>query len=50
VSDPEERPSAGKRLGQMMATEPELTGVRTDETGPEFLRRFVAYVTADGFG
>lgn len=38
--------SNGKRLGRMMATEPELTQVQDGE----FLRRFVDYVTADGFG
>jgi len=37
--------SAGTRLGRMMAAEPELTQVQPSE----FIRRFVAYVTADGF-
>jgi hypothetical protein len=40
----------GKRLGQMMATEPELTEVQVDDAGHEFTRRFVDYLTADGFG
>lgn len=41
--------SAGTRLGRMMASEPELTQVQMGEAGREFLRRFTAYVTADGF-
>ncbi len=43
------RMSNGKRLGRMMGTEPELIQVREDEDGQEFIRRFVGYVTADGF-
>ena len=38
--------SNGKRLGRMMATEPELTQPQDGE----FLRRWIDYVTADGFG
>jgi hypothetical protein len=34
----------------MMASEPELTKVQTDEAGREFIRRFIEYVTADGCG
>ena len=44
-----EEPSAGKRLGRMMAAEPELTEVATDDASREFCRRFVDYVTAGGF-
>ena len=40
--------SPGKRLGQMMASEPELTEVPVDEADREAIRRFVDYVTADG--
>ena len=40
--------SPGKRLGRMMASEPELTEVQVDDAGREFLRRFVDYVTVDG--
>ena len=42
--------SEGTRLGRMMASEPELTEVRTDEAGLEMIHRFVAYVIGDGFG
>lgn len=42
--------SDGTRLGRLIASEPELTEVREDEAGQEFLRRFADYVTADGFG
>ncbi len=44
----DEEPNAGKRLGRMMATEPELTEVATDGASREFIKRFVDYVTADG--
>ena len=40
--------SAGTRLGRMMAAGPELTEVREDPAGGEFIRRFTEYVTADG--
>jgi len=40
--------SSGTYLGRMMASEPELTQVQMTEAGREFLRRFTAYVTADG--
>ena len=33
----------------MMGSEPELTEVREDEAGQDFIRRFVDYVTTDGF-
>ena len=36
--------SDGKRLGRMMATEPELTTTQPDD----FLHRFAAWLTADG--
>ena len=39
----------GKRLGFLLAAEPELTKVREDEAGQEMATRFVAYITADGF-
>ena len=45
VSEPE---SDGTRLGRMMAAEPELTKVAEDDDGREFIRRFVAYLTAGG--
>ena len=38
--------SNGTRLGRMMASEPELTQPQDGE----FLRRWIDYVTADGFG
>ena len=41
--------SHGKRLGRMMGSEPELTEVQVDDAGREFCRRFVDYVTVDGF-
>ncbi len=44
------RVSDGQRLGRMMASEPELTEVQVSEAGKEMIRRFVDYVTADGFG
>ena len=34
----------------MMASEPELTEVAADDAAREACRRFVDYVTADGFG
>ena len=37
--------SNGTRLGRMMASEPELTQPQDGE----FLRRWIDYVTADGF-
>lgn len=40
--------SPGKRLGRMMASEPELTEVQVDDVGREFIRRLVDYLTADG--
>lgn len=39
----------GRRLGRMMASEPELTEVAADDAAREACRRFVDYVTADGF-
>ena len=45
VSEPE---SEGTRLGRMMASEPELTAPALDDAGREFIRRFVAYLTAGG--
>jgi hypothetical protein len=42
--------SSGTRLGRMMASEPELTKVAVSDADREFIRRFVDYVTADGFG
>jgi hypothetical protein len=47
VSEPE---SDGARLGRMIAGEPELTEPKLDDDGREQIRRFVDYVTADGFG
>ena len=41
--------SYGTRLGRMMASEPELTQPAVDEAGREFIRRFVDYLTVDGF-
>jgi hypothetical protein len=41
--------SSGTRLGRLMGAEPELTEVRTDDAGRDFIRRFVEYVTADGY-
>jgi len=46
VSEPE---ADGTRLGRMLASEPELTTPKADEAGRELIRRFVDYVTADGF-
>ena len=43
-----EEGSAGKRLGRLMASEPELTEVATDEEAYDFIRRFVDYVNAEG--
>ena len=40
--------SPGKRLGRMMASEPELTEVPVDDAGREAIRRFIDYVTVDG--
>lgn len=40
--------SDGTRLGRLLASEPELTQVQTGEDGQEFLRRFSAYITAEG--
>jgi len=48
VSDPEARQGPGKRLGQLMGAEPELTTAPADEASREMIRRFTAYVTADG--
>ena len=45
VSEPE---SEGTRLGRMMASEPELTAPALVDAGREFIRRFVAYLTAGG--
>lgn len=45
VSEPE---SEGTRLGRMMASEPELTKVASDDADREFIRRFVAYITDGG--
>ena len=44
----DEKESSGKRLGRMMASEPELTEVAADDATREFCRRFVDYVTANG--
>ena len=41
--------SDGERLGRMMASEPELTETAKDDAAREACRRFVDYVTADGF-
>ena len=38
--------SNGTRLGRLLASEPELTQVQDGD----FLRRWIDYVTADGFG
>lgn len=46
MSEPE---NDGTRLGRMIAAEPELTTPKVDEAGREQIRRFVDYVTADGF-
>ena len=45
-SDEEGRP--GRRLGRMMASEPELTEVAVTGADHARIRRFVDYVTADG--
>ena len=45
----DEKQSAGTRLGRLMASEPELREVAEDEATREFCRRFVDYVTAEGF-
>ena len=45
----DEKQSAGTHLGRLMASEPELTEVAEDEAAREFCRRFVDYVTVDGF-
>ena len=44
----DEQAGPGKRLGRMMASEPELTEVQVDGDGQEFIRRFVDYITVDG--
>ena len=41
--------SPGKYLGRMMASEPELTRVQAGDADREFCRRFIDYVTAEGF-
>jgi hypothetical protein len=46
MSEPE---CDGTRLGRMLASEPELTTPKVDEAGKELIRRFVDFVTADGF-
>lgn len=47
---PRAKPSSdGVRLGRMMASEPELTKRALTEADREQIRRFVDYVTADGF-
>jgi len=46
VSDPE---NSGTRLGRMTAAEPGLAKPAVNDTDREFIRRFVDYVTADGF-
>ncbi len=43
-------PGSGKRLGRLLASEPELTQAPMDDAGREMISRFVAYVTADGCG
>lgn len=50
MSGQDARPSAGTRLGRMLAAEPELTQVREDAAGRELIRRFDAYLLADGSG
>lgn len=41
--------SAGRRLGQLMANEPELIGIPADEAGNLMIDRLASYIAADGF-